>query len=113
MVSATEATIHGHAIVDATWGENVFAETLCHFRIEDVASLLEGFKTVCIEHLCPDIAVVTCCVAAFHGVGEVGYAVSWLYLTWDATLCQFLCFKLHYVEILWHFCQHMEIHVHV
>ena len=76
-LATTEVTVHCHTVVNATGGENIFAELVGNIGVEDVASLLECLECVGIEHLGPHVAVVAGAVAATHGVAEVCHAVAW------------------------------------
>ena len=76
-LAAAEVAVHCHAVVNATGGENIFAELVGNIGVEDVACLLECLECICIEHLGPHVAVVAGAVAAAHGVAEVCHAVAW------------------------------------
>ena len=74
-LGTTEALVEGHRFFAATHLEDVLAEAAACGLVED-AVLAEGFETVSIEHLGPQVAVVTYGIAATEDVVEVGATIA-------------------------------------
>ena len=50
-------------------GEEFVTEIVCYFAIEETA-LEKGLESVCVEHFCPLITVISCGITAVHDVSE-------------------------------------------
>ena len=101
-LAATEVDIHVHGVVDATGSEHVCAEAVGNVLVEYVASFLECLESVGLEHLCPHITVISGCVAATHGVIEVGGAIAGRNLREQSALHESLTLKVLNVEVVGH-----------
>ena len=67
-----EAFIESHGVFVVARFEDVFEACRC-CGVEYVACFLEHFETVAVEHLCPNVGIVACCIAvAAEDMVEVG-----------------------------------------
>mmetsp|Transcript_23488 Transcript_23488/g.40542 ORF Transcript_23488/g.40542 Transcript_23488/m.40542 type:complete len:291 (+) Transcript_23488:252-1124(+) len=76
------------------------SQALCHRRIKNVASLLEGIKSVRIQHLCPQVHVVLCSITVTSKeVQEMGGTVAGHNALGKSKALEFSCLKGWYINI--------------
>ena len=80
MLHASEVGKHFELILGIAAAENLGAESLTNSRVE-CSMLSEVVGYVDSENLCPQIAVIACCIATSPYVVKVSGRVSWRYLS--------------------------------
>ena len=103
--------IHIHCIIDAAGRQDIGAEFIRHFRIENISGFLVSLKSVAIQYFGPDIAIIAGRIAACHRMGEIRRAVTRRNLAHQPAVGQHLGFESLHVELSRDFFEHMVIHI--